>query len=82
MKELDTIEVMVEKEKYAKTGVHKGMQGWICDDECRNGRWLVNFPQYGPHEDIATRGISEDDMKLIPGMDARINEQIREQFGE
>lgn len=27
MKELDCVEVLVEKEKYAKHGVHKGMQG-------------------------------------------------------
>lgn len=27
MKEMDYVEVVVEKEKYAKQGVHKGMQG-------------------------------------------------------
>lgn len=31
MKELDCVEIMVEKEKYAREGVHQGMQGWICD---------------------------------------------------
>ena len=82
MKELDIIEVIVEKEKYAKEGVHKGMQGWICYDECRNGYWLINFPQYGENPDIATISIHEDDMKQIPSMDARNNEKIRQQFGE
>ena len=82
MKELDIIEVIVEKEKYTNEGVHKGMQGWICHDECRNGYWLINFPQYGENPDIATISIHEDDMKQIPSMDARNNERIRQQFGE
>ena len=30
MKEMDCVEVIVEKEEYAEEGVHKGMQGWIC----------------------------------------------------
>ncbi len=33
VKEMDCVEVIVEKEKYAKEGVHKGMQGWICYDK-------------------------------------------------
>lgn len=82
MKELDIIEVIVEKEKYAKEGVHKGMQGWICDERCIDQSWLINFPQYGENPDIATISIHEDDMKQIPSMDARNNERIRQQFGE
>ena len=30
MKEMDCVEVAVEKKRYAKEGVHQGMQGWIC----------------------------------------------------
>lgn len=45
MKELDCVEVVVEKKRYADEGVHKGMQGWICDERNIEGRWLVNFPQ-------------------------------------
>lgn len=82
MKEMDIVELVVEKEKYAKEGVHKGMQGWICYDRCVRGYWLVNFPQYGEKDDIATTSVLETDMKLIPRMDARVNEKIREQFGE
>jgi hypothetical protein len=82
MKEMDIVELIVEKEKYAKEGVHKGMQGWICYDKCVRGYWLVNFPQYGEKDDIATTSIHEMDMKQIPRMDARNNEVIREQFGE
>ena len=44
MKEMDCVEVIVEKEKYAKEGVHKDMQGWICYDKKVRGYWLTNFP--------------------------------------
>ena len=66
MKEMDCVEVIVEKEKYAKFGVHKGMQGWICLDDCSNGYWLVNFPQYGEKDDIAEISIKEEDLLLLP----------------
>ena len=80
MKMMDCVEVIVEKETYARDGVHKGMQGWICDDRCIQNCWLVNFPQYGEKDDIATISIEEDDLKEIHGMDARINEQIKAHF--
>lgn len=76
MQEMDCVEVIVEKERYTKEGVHKGMQGWICWPECVNGSWLVNFPRCGAKDDIATIGIHEDDMKSVPVMYARINEEI------
>lgn len=83
MKMMDCVEVIVEKSKYAKEGVHKGMQGWICMEECIDGFWLVNFPQCGENDDIATIGIKESDLSFLPnGMDAHINEQIKEQFGD
>lgn len=80
MKELDCVEVVVEKKRYADEGVHKGMQGWICDDRCIDSHWLVNFPQYGEKEDIATLDILEPDLINVPAMDARINEHIRARF--
>ena len=81
MKEMDCVEVIVEKDRYAKNGVHKGMQGWICDPRSIDGTWLVNFPQYGEHDDIATIDIKEEDLLLLPdGMDARVNEQIKTRF--
>ena len=82
MKEMDTVEIVVEKECYAKEGVHQGMQGWICHDKKSFGTWLVNFPQCYDKPDIATISIKEEDMKEIPRMDARVNEHIKEQFGE
>lgn len=80
MKEMDCVEIVVEKEKYAKHGIHKGMQGWICDPRKIDHSWLVNFPQYGEKDDIETLGIKEEDLKLIPVMHAIINERIKAQF--
>ena len=80
MKEMDCVEVIVEKEEYAEEGVHKGMQGWICYDVFCDGTWLVNFPQYGEKDDIATLSVREEDMKNVPVMNAILNEQIKAQF--
>ena len=80
MKMMDCVEVTVEKEKYTQYGVHKGMQGWICLDDGSNNTWLVNFPQCGEKDDIAEISIKEEDLKLIPVMNALVNEQIKAQF--
>ena len=80
MKELDCVEVIVEKKRYADVGIHKGMQGWICDERIIEGRRLVNFPQYREKEDIATLDILESDIMKIPVMDARVNERIRAEY--
>ncbi len=80
MKMMDTVEVIVEKEKYANDGVHKGMQGWICLEQRAKGYWLVNFPQCGEKDDIAEISIKEEDLREIPVMHAIINEQIKEEF--
>ena len=57
-----------------------GMQGWICLEQRTAGYWLVNFPQCGEKEDIAEISIKEEDLKLIPVMNAIVNEQIKAQF--
>ena len=81
MKEMDCVEVIVEKKKYALDGVHKGMQGWICDPRNITGSWLVNFPQYGEIDDIATIAVDEEDLKLLPnGMDTMIKDQLKEYY--
>ena len=82
MKMMDCVEVIVEKEKYAEDGVHKGMQGWICLEDNSFGTWLVNFPQYGAKNDVAEFSIKEEDLKLLPSMDARVNERIKAEFGD
>ena len=82
MKEMDCVEVIVEKEEYAEEGVHKGMQGWIYYDVFCDGTWLVNFPQCGEKDDIATLSVREEDMKLVPVMNAILNEQIKAKFDD
>ncbi|MBQ2286284.1 MAG: hypothetical protein II252_03120 [Clostridia bacterium] len=83
MKYLDCVEVIVEKDKYAKEGVHKGMQGVIWLEDSIDGAWDVYFSQYGEKPDIAEISIKEEDLKLLPnGMDARVNERIKAEFGE
>ncbi len=61
-------------------GVHKEMQGWVCDPRNITGSWLVNFPQYGGKDDIAAIAVDEKDLKLLEGMDARVNERIKAQI--
>lgn len=80
MKMMDCVEVIVEKKEYAQDGVHKGMQGWICLEDNSHGTWLVNFPQCGEKEDIAEISINEKDLKIIPVMNAIVNEQIKAKF--
>ena len=80
MQEMDNVQVIVEKEKYARDGVHKGMFGWICYPKCVEGCWLVNFPQCGDKDDIAEISIEEEDLKVVEILDAQMNEQIKAQF--
>ena len=80
MKEMYPVRVTAEKEKYAREGVHKGMEGFICHDDNTNGKWLVNFPQYGAKEDIAEICIHEDDLEVIPVMRAKENERIKAEW--
>lgn len=80
MKMMDCVEVVVEKDKYAKEGVHKGMQGVIWEPERKNGAWVVLIPQCGEKEDIADLYIEEKDLKVVPIMNAAINEEIKARF--
>ncbi|MCI8944660.1 MAG: hypothetical protein HFE33_03200 [Clostridia bacterium] len=65
MKEMDYVEVVVEKEKYAKQGVHKGMQGTILDPRNIDGCWLVVFENPITFADELFVPIKEEDLKLI-----------------
>ncbi len=80
MKYMDCVELVVEKDKYTKEGVHMGMQGWICDERNIENSWLVNFPQCGEKEDIATIPVKEKDLKPVSAMQAGVNEKIKAQF--
>ncbi len=74
---MDHVEVIAEKERYARDGVHKGMQGWITEPENINGYWLVDFPQCGEKDDIATIPVREEDMKVVKLLDSHVNERIK-----
>ena len=80
MKEMDCVRITVEKERYADEGVHKGMYGWICLDDCSNGYWLVNVPQCYDKPDIATLSVHEKDMEIVHIMDAAVNERIKAEW--
>lgn len=56
------------------------MQGWVCDSRCIDKSWLVCFPRYGNKPDIATIGIKEKDLRVIPSMSASRNEEIEETY--
>ena len=65
MKEYDRVQLIVEKECYIKHGVHKGMDGIICDPRKINGKWLVSFDQYGDLPEIACISVKESDLKFV-----------------
>lgn len=65
MKEYDQVELIVEKERYIKDGVHKGMKGWVCDGECVNGTWLVCFDEDETFDVLPVISVKESDMKVI-----------------
>ena len=82
MKYLDCVEVIVEKEKYAKHGVHRGMQGVIWLEESLDGTWDVFFDLLGEHAPIGDIAVKEEDLKPIPKINVRVNEQIKAEFGD
>lgn len=67
MKEYSRVRLIVEKEEYAKYGVHKGMDGWICGPIC--GRDIyVCFDQDGPLPNIADIAVKEEDLEVMMGI--------------
>lgn len=63
--EYDLVELAVEKEKYAKEGVHKGDRGAVMEPYCINSRYYVIFTEEGTGQDIADISVDEDDLILI-----------------
>ncbi len=64
LREYDSVKVLVEKENYAKFGVHKDMVGTILDPQKIEGRWLVFFPDETGADTIDCP-ISETDLELV-----------------
>lgn len=63
--EYDAVELIVEKEKYAKYGVHKGAQGTVMENYCIDSDYYVIFTDETTAEDIADISVHEDDLKLV-----------------
>ena len=84
MKEYDQVKLIVEKEKYAKDGVHKDMVGWICDPRNIEGTWLISFEQYGELPEIACISVKESDLIVISPCEYHVknNTVIAEAWGE
>ena len=62
MKYLDLVELVTEKEEYAKQGVHKGMFGAIMSEEKIGDKWQVIFSEFYTGKDIADLLVREDDL--------------------
>jgi hypothetical protein len=65
MKEYDRVELIVEKDRYTKDGVHKGMNGWICDERNIKGCWLVCFDQDKYFKKYPVIPVKEDDLRVM-----------------
>ena len=64
-KEFDFVELLVEKEKYSKHGVHKGMCGVIMADYAVKNQYYVIFSEEGSGKDIADICVNGEDLKLV-----------------
>lgn len=64
MKEYDYVKLTIEKEKYARYGVHKNMDGWICDPRIIEGNRLVSFENEDGSE-IACIAVKIEDLEVI-----------------
>ncbi|MBO4572617.1 MAG: hypothetical protein J5762_02475 [Clostridia bacterium] len=65
MKEYDRVMLVVEKEKYLKEGVHKGMDGWICDPRNIDGQWLVCFDKANGLPEYPIIPVLEKDLVVV-----------------
>ena len=68
LREYDQVRVAVEKPKYAKDGVHKGMIGTILEPEKIHGGWMVYFPDETGADTLLCR-IQETDLELVQHSD-------------
>lgn len=64
-KEYDLVELVAEKEKYVRAGVHKGDIGCIMENSAIRGEWYVIFSEQGTGKDIAAIYVKEEDLKIV-----------------
>lgn len=65
VKEYDKVELIVEKNEYAKEGVHKGMTGCVTASYAIKNRWSVIFSEEGTGKDIAELCVRREDFRVI-----------------
>lgn len=75
MKEYDRSELIVEK--YTKEGVHKGMDGRICDPRNINGQWLVCFDHANNLPKYPIIEVNEEYLSLLTSLDEEISTNER-----
>lgn len=63
--EYDVVQLIVEKEKYAKYGVHKGAKGAVMENYCIDSEYYAIFTDYNTGYDIADISVHEDDLILL-----------------
>lgn len=72
------VEVLVEKEKYSKDYVHKGMIGMLTDAEIRENQFMVIFSyRYSPSNEDIYVPIFVGDLKTIEDGKATDEEILR-----
>ena len=62
MKYLDLVELVTEREEYAKCGVRKGMFGAIMSEKKIGDKWQVIFSEFYTGKDIADLLVRENDL--------------------
>ena len=65
-KEYDMVELTVDKPKYKKEGVVKGMRGCVMSEYAIKGQWQIIFSEEGTGKDVADIMVSEEDLILVP----------------
>lgn len=65
VKEYDQVELIVEKSRYAKDGVHKGARGSVISSYAISDEWLILFFEQGTGKDIADITVNRKDFKII-----------------
>ena len=74
------LKLLVEDEKYAKWGIHKGMSGRLWDDEIIFDTTIVNFPLSEKEGDLNIIEVNINDFEYVEKADASENERIIRSF--
>ncbi len=64
-KEYDMVELTVDKPKYKKEGVKKGMRGCVMSEYAIKGQWQIIFSEEGTGKDVADIMVLEEDFILV-----------------